>query len=728
MANENGGCHISSYAVMERCSSLSVFDEIGFSEFVQSVKNESIEAEVISVFVCDNLGFSMYGLYDVIRRNECRVLAKGQHSPISITIVDEKGEPLVVFLDLNALYDGSVDEFANTKGIDVGLDYESEFSKSDFPKLENRCKCMFGMLSELEELDFVDSSRIGINIVTRTGLVREWQRTNVKPIKSDTLSKSVGQFASFIARREQPKSDDELFCYNSCTRGGLAFVSEDSAFKPYDLADSDMVVASFDAISQYPSQIVSHMYPVSFHELSESVLFLMFESVMKTDLHDVLERFACPFRCAFDGLFRIEGLRPKKCSAFERQGIYTLQYSRCNEQMFVDHEGDMEFTTEFTNMLRQIGYKDEATNAVHKLGKLVSADVCELWLTELEAWILCQVYDFDRVTAIHGFGTMKFVRPSDLSVLSVIGLLDRKLATNGTPLYESAKKDLNSLYGIEATNEARPICEIGTDGINVGKELGVDNLPRNPKAWYQMGQRVSGWGRAVQAINIMLCDFAGSHIVCGDTDSIKVLVDESRLPDVMDCLKVYGDAYRKAYKFVCKRVIEHYQADVYELEQIGEYRIEYATKLFYAGSMKQYMYLSEDGTLVTKLAGMRTRIDGFDNAYQDLANELLRRHSFADVCKLLMGFNVRIDERIAKSFSIDFPGFGERDGMGRLKAPFAKPVGMTVNQIRTDWEMEDYDGFFGDCLESVYVYWEPGERPYIGRIDDVFGAFETDVL
>lgn len=726
--NENGECHVSSFVIGERNGEVSAINEQSFVSFVGAAKEEASLTETICVFVCDNLGFSMYALYDVIKNNECSVLAKGSHSPISISIVDEKGKPIVVFLDLNVLCDCSVDEFANKNGIDVGFDYESEHQVSELPILENRCSCMFRMLEEIECHEFIDSSRIGINIVTRTGLVREWQRAIVKHIKADTLSRSVGQFASFMARNEAAKSDDELFCYNTCTRGGLAFVSETSAFVPYDLTNSNNVVASFDAVSQYPTQIVSHMYPVGFHEVSESLLGLMFETVRSTDLYTVLDRFACPFSCAFDGLFRIKGLRSKPGSAFERQGIYTLQYSRCNEQMFVDSAGEMEFTTEFTNMLRQIGYKDEATNVVHRLGKLISADVCELWLTELEAWIMCQVYEFDEIEAVHGFGTMKFVRPTDLSVLSVIGLLDRKLNAKGTPLYDSAKKDLNSLYGIEATNEARPTCIIDTDGIDVSNEVGVGNLPNNPKAWYQMGQRVSGWGRVVQVVNIMLCDSVGCDLICGDTDSIKILVDENELENVVGALSVYGDAYRKAYRFVCKRVVEHYQADVSELEQIGEYSLEYVTKLFYSGSMKQYIYLDEDGKLVTKIAGMRTKIDGFDNSYSDLANELLKRHAFADVCKLLMGFNVRIDERIAKNFAIDFPDFGSRNEEGQLLAPFVKPVGMTINQARTEEEIDDFEWVINDDFESVYIYWEPGERPYIGRIDDVFGMFETEVL
>lgn len=725
--NENGECHVSSFVVGERDGKALVMNEQKFVSFVENAKEKAALTETICVFVCDNLGFSMYALYELIRNNECRVLAKGSHSPISISIVDEKGKPIVVFLDLNVLCDCSVDKFAYRNDIDVGFDYESEYKISELPKLENRCKCMFRMLEEIESLEFVDSSRIGINIVTRTGLVREWQRTNVNHIKVDTLSRSVGQFASFIARKEVAKSDDELFCYNSCTRGGLTFVSEKSAFVSYDLMNSGKVVASFDAVSQYPAQVVGHMYPVAFHEVSERLLDIMFESVRNTDLYTVLNKFACPFSCAFDGLFRVKGLRPKPGSVFERQGIYTLQYSRCNEHMFIDDAGDMEFTTEFTNMLRQIGYKDEATNAAHRLGKLVSADVCELWLTELEAWILCQVYEFDEIEAVHGFGTMKFVRPTDLSVLSVVGLLDRKLSTKGTPMYESAKKDLNSVYGIEATNEARPSCVIGVDGIEVGKELGIVNLPRNPKAWYQMGQRVSGWGRVVQVISVMLCGFVDCRLVCGDTDSIKVLVSENGLESVMNALSIYGDAYRKAYKFVCKRVVDHYQADVSELEQIGEYRLEYVTKLFYSGSMKQYIYLDESGKLVTKIAGMRTKVDGFDNAYSDLANELLKRHDFADVCKLLMGFNVTIDKRVAKNFSIDFPDFGSRNEKGQILAPFVKPVGITVNQVRTDEDIEDFNGF--DYInEGVYVYWEPGERPCIGRIDDVFGMFETEVL
>ena len=112
------------------------------------------------------------------------------------------------------------------------------------------------------------------------------------------------------------------------TRGGFTFCAMSNASKPFDLEGTCKVCAAYDATSQHPAQLVSHMYPFRFREMPGHVLDLAFDLVGKITLDRIFDQWERPFPVAFDACFEFENLRPRKGSIFERFGIFPLASAR----------------------------------------------------------------------------------------------------------------------------------------------------------------------------------------------------------------------------------------------------------------------------------------------------------------------------------------------------------------------------------------------------------------
>ena len=133
-----------------------------------------------------------------------------------------------------------------------------------------------------------------------------------------------------------------------------------------------------------------------------------------------------PFPVAFNGCFEFINLRPKAGSLFECEGIYPLASARFSKRTIDNLDnGDSDL---FKDVIFDSGYKDTAENPTFAFGKLVKADKATLFITELAAWEIAQCYDYDSVRAISGYITMRFARPSDMAVISVMQFYQAKNA------------------------------------------------------------------------------------------------------------------------------------------------------------------------------------------------------------------------------------------------------------------------------------------------------------
>ena len=670
------------------------------------------ESDFVPVILCHNLAFDMYGLSPWLARHEVRVLAKSARKPITFTIQGDKGEPRLVIWDTLIFTQQSLERMGADCGYDKAVgewdydlvrmpstlltDAELDYAKRDIYTL----LAWFGWW--IRRNPDIDQERLGLNVVTKTGIVRERRRVRFDQLRGIGQKQNIGRYWLFRNRSEAPKSDDELFTMLACTRGGFTFCSSVNASVPFDISGTDRVILGYDATSQHPAQLVSHRYPIRFREMPPHVLISAFEVIGLVSLERVLSHWAKPFPVAFNACFEFTNLRPKQGSAFERFGIFPIASARYRSgDSFNEENGDKPAYDEY---LGEHDYIDRCENAKSAFGKLVSADKARLYITELTAWEIWQCYEWDSVRAVHGYETGRFMRPSDMDVVSTMQFYKAKneykkargefyehgTISNGTRLIElgvapaivdsmedgsissgdmeatylSLKADLNAIFGISASNEYRRATVIGTSGIEYQGEFGICNAPKNPKVWYQFGQRIVGWSRIAQVCVMMLCAPYVDTVINGDTDSVKMLVRDEKWIEVDNALLKLEDAIDKAKDDVCSRVRFAYP-DLYdELKGIGHYECEFSVDRFCASWNKAYCThdIGKDGKrhFSFTLAGIPTRRrEGKHSSFIGLNGYADRLYglgwSYEDICNVFLGYNTTFAYDVLRLNARKFP-------------------------------------------------------------------------
>lgn len=667
---------------------------------------------IVPVVAVHNLGFDMYSLSDWLMRHEVKVLAKSSTKPISFQILDEEGMVSMIIWDSLQFSGKSLARM----GADCGYpklkgswDYERQrtpetplteqeiaYAKHDIYALA----AWFGFWCRNNP--DIDEGKLGINVTTKTGIVREKRKVLFSSLKAEGSKHDIGRFWYYQNRKEMPKSDDELFTMQACTRGGFTFCSSRSASVVFDL-HGDEHIYGYDATSMHPSCMVSHAYPENFSEASVKSLEYAARTVKATDVDWILNHWYKPFPTAFNACFEFENLRPKSGTPFEANGIYPLAYARMSDIGKAVND-DNEAQSIFMERIGEMGYRDLAIEPEYSFGKLVSARRCRLWLTELAFWEVCQCYDFDSVKPVSGYITSRFCKPTDMSIASVMHFYTAKRVLKDAAIeYEkhgkvsdtselekyapawlsegsaqgtidaddlklelmSSKQSLNGLFGVECTNEYRDDTYLSSSGISYMGNFGMANAPKNPKSWYQFGQRIVGWSRIMQNIAIQLVSPHCKGIVCGDTDSLKLYSTEDKVASIDAALARLARSIDRG-KFACTARIRKCHPSLYDsLDGIGYYMQEFKVRQFCASWNKAYV-LKEHGRYNFTIAGITTDRryiaaddEVFENSYNDLAAHLEGEGwSFADICNLLLGYNIQIDSSITKINGRRIPEWG----------------------------------------------------------------------
>lgn len=641
-----------------------------------------IDHGFVPVLACHNLSFDIQALsyYLDQRRDNVRVLAKSCRKPISITITDDSNNPRLVIWDTLQFSMKGLSRMGNECGFPklVGSwDYdlirtpETPLTVNEIEYAKHDIYTLLAWLGYWTAKNpDIDYTRLGLNIVTKTGVVREKRRVRFYKAKGIRHKHNAGEYWYLHNKANRPKTDDELFTMVACTRGGFTFTANSAAHKVYDL-DTSRAVFGFDAASMHPAQMVSHRYPVKFHSASCEALQIAFDLIRDTSLDDVLCNWAKPFNTAILGCYEFTNLRPKHGSIYERFGIFPLASARFRSVREFELNTDNQDSQEFTADMEKRGYKDQAVNPHYAFGKLVSCDSCRLYVTELTLWEMSRCYEWDSVKAIHGYITGRFERAADYSVISVMQFYKAKnefkkamreyaqkaTITNGETLfalgipeflvkqlqdgtasyddinltYKGLKADLNSLFGIEATNEYRRDTIIDDAGIAYTGEFGICNAPRTSKACYQFGQRIVGWSRIVQICVMELIAPYVVQIINGDTDSIKVLACQNDLPVIQSRMLMFGQYLDRAKVDCCTRVKCGYPSLFDSLDGIGHYELEFIARQFCALWNKAYIVGNETGYHIT-MAGVPTK--GLE--------DMLSGEPFDYVCNKVLGYNCTI--------------------------------------------------------------------------------------
>lgn len=702
------------------------------------------DLDYIPVIMCHNLAFDMYGLSVWLNRHEVKVLAKSERKPITFTILDDGGNPALVIWDTLVFTQQSLERMGSDCGYDKGVgewdyslvrtpetpltDVEIDYAKRDIYTLF----AWFGWW--LRRNPDIDPEKLGINVVTKTGIVRERRRVRFYNMKGAHLHDSVGQYWIKQCMFETPKDDDELYTMMAATRGGFTFCASENASIPYDLVGCDKIVAGYDATSQHPAQLVSHLYPVKFQKRAPYVMDAAFRLVRATTIQHILDHWEQPFGVAFYGCFEFANLRPKANSIYERDGILPLASARYRTKEQLEYDEDNGDKVNYTAEMSYRDYTDSAEDAVCAFGKLVSASKARVYITELAAWEICQAYDFDEVKAISGYSTGRFVKPCDMDVISVMqfykaknefkiareSFFERKTIENADTLvelgiapaiaygmrdgsvpdvdvdatYMGLKADLNAIFGISCSNQYRRPTILTADGISYTGQFGIVNEPKTPKVWYQFGQRIVGWSRIAQLMVMELLKDEVETVINGDTDSIKVLCETAKLPAISEKLGILSKAIDSGKHVVCSRVRASYP-DMYDpLEEIGYYVHEFDADRFCASWNKAYAMQNIDKREGRRrfsftMAGIPTRrrtskLSSFLGV-NGLADRLYALGwSFADVCNVFLGFNVTYAYDVLRLNGRTFPKWADgvyldvTDYLGKT-SKVAQPAALALN-------------------------------------------------
>lgn len=747
--------------------------------------------DYVPVIACHNLSFDMYPLAEWLNSHDVRVLAKSRQKPITFTILDENGNARLVIWDTLVFSQQSLEKMGIDCGYSKGVgewDYnlvrtpETPLTALELDYAKRDIYTLLSWLSWwLRKNPDIEPQKLGLNVVTKTGVVRERMRVRFDQLKGNGVKYNVGRFWMFQNRTEAPKTDDELFTMHACTRGGFTFCASKAASIPYDLVDTDMVVAGFDATSQHPAQMVSHRYPMQFHETSTEQLDLAFKVVSRLTVKDVLSKWCKPFPVAFNACFTFTGLRPKRRSIFKKHGVFPLASARFQNLKYEPNEDNAQYDI-MRDELQEKGYRDTCVNPEYAFGKLVRADSATVYITELTAWEIAQCYEWDSVTADHGYMTMKFCRPTDMSTISVMQFYKAKnvfkqarheylttgTITNANELlsvsipentvsrmvngslsdaecelvYLGLKADLNSLFGVNATNEYRSSTILGTAGIEYTGEIGIACAPKNPKAWYQFGQRIVGWSRIAQ---ICIMELAAPHvkaIVNGDTDSVKFLMKESKLPVLQKALQRYANALDRGKETTCKRVKTMYPRHYDSLDGIGAYVLEFTSKRFCASWNKAYCthdldQRTNERKFAFTLAGIPTKDrkqgEKVVRRVNSFADELYRKElSFEQICNLILGYNVTVHHSVTGLNARSFPAWTSsylarvKDYLGNT-ALVAEPCALAIYPM--DKIINSFASFDNRCnythaiknnpnvnSENVILFWDKKGRARYERL------------
>ena len=681
----------------------------------------------VPVILVHNLGFDIYSLAPWLVDKEVKVLAKTARKPISISILDDVGNPSLVFLDTLGLYMKSLERMGEECGMPKAVgdwNYslirtpETELTKEEEYYAQQDIKTLLVYTSYFLHLNpDINSGDLGKKIFTKTGIVRAKRLYHLGKLKNKN-GQTVKRMWDTHNHTQQPKDDDELFTMHTCTRGGFTFCAKNNASKIFE-CDMKHTVLAVDATSQHPAQMVSHYYPINFEKANKKELIAAIRIVKATTIDNVLNNWAQPFAVAFNARIAFTNLRPKENSLFKKEGIYPLASARLFSNVNnIDFEDDAS-RANFREMLDNIGYKDIAKNARCNFGKLESADYCELYLTELAFWEVCQCYDFDSVQPVNGYITINFRKPTDFTLLSVmrfykaknalketmkdgnakrikglfpgsfVSKIENKTATEQEiqEYYLLAKSDINALFGIEATNECKQDFILSNDGLVLTGEAGLQNMPKHPKCWYQFGQRIVGWSRISQIVAMQLVYEYSDNIICGDTDSLKLYISKNNITKAEKELLKIGKAITKAKRKVCARVRNNYPEYFNSLDEIGYYISEGQFNYFCASWNKSY--ISSDGeNLHIVLAGIPTQRGA--NSVKALGEKWLKAGAtFADVANVLIGYNITYDYSLTKLNGRKHPKFAEMysgkvtDYNGKTSEVYAPAVLALYPELKT---------------------------------------------
>ena len=536
---------------------------------------------------------------------------------------------------------------------------------------------------------------LGLRVLTKTSIVRQMALHEIAPLRSH--GRKLLDFFMMKCAGDLPRHYYDYGLRKACFRGGFTFTAARYA--------SVVVrnVASLDVTSMHHTFINGSFMPEDFEPVKPWILRDVINKTLSTSVENVLKNYYRPFPFAYHVRARFYNLRLKKDSAFEQYGIALIprgKFSKIygSDAVFVENDA-AKFAEDAS---RANGWRDRAQGAVFAFGKLYSADICELHVSEYELWCIGQVYDFDNVEPILGEGTAHMCRPADYVTLQSNILFERKqdmkkinkLYRAGTPYTEdipgsipsgiaaglrsgelsnefvaayygsSVKGMFNSVYGTQAQDVLKPdyavdaLANINVDADTVLSEDNFnDRLPDRCKVMYTYGLRIVGRSRMhlVIAIELLYRAFGERvRVTGGDTDSIKCSCDIDITDEMLnEALAPIADASKRAIDKTQDRVRSEFPRYASTLDKIGSFDIEECErgKTRWSWHMECWnkcrVSVGEDMHCHVTAAGL-SRPAGMYHI-ENYIDDLLNEDSPENVLPAVMGYNVYVPADLAHS-------------------------------------------------------------------------------
>lgn len=603
----------------------------------------------------------LWSLLPLLReRWTLRPLAQSSRAVYVLDCCNTDGEPLLRLWDLEPLQEGGSEVMKTIAGLPA--------SYSDCEAMRGFLKWLLACHPELKPTD------LGFKVITKTSLVRCFGERSVGKLHSPAAKKKNSSvYTSYLAkcREEAPRSWEQYALRKACFRGGLAFTAASEALK---LEES---VASYDVTSMHHTFISGRLLPVGFTKASKPMLEEAAAAVLGTSMESILEHYERPFPVAFHARFRFTGLKPKKGSVFERQGIALLAKAKLAKS--TSFAWGQEANSAAITAVQEAGLGDSAHGATFAFGKLVSAREATLALSELELWCLGQAYSWESMEAVEGEMTSSFVLPPDYTILLDTALYSMKsqikkliaarkrgeeyeVSSEFIPeaiaksedlaflesYYQSSIKTLfNSLYGIEAQDPWKPSF---SSDFSLKRERPTFTSAERGKAkgLFTYGLRIAGGSRLHLVIAMLLVEKAlGSSvsITGGDTDSLKIALGSTPASAVLTALEPLLTASQRAIKTACSKAAAYWPGQAGCLPGVGGFELEGEPAELHEELWTKARASIHEGKIEFTCAGLAQPLHGLGVA--EALDQLAAKYGWNRVLTEALGYGLIIDSSLS---------------------------------------------------------------------------------
>lgn len=555
----------------------------------------------------------------------------------------------------------------------------------------------------LEANAWMSATDLASQVMTKTSIVRTFSKREIGGLSYETeKGRRVTLLSSFLqlCAQEFWEDFDQYALQRACFRGGFTFTAARFASRVVRR------VYSLDETSAHHFLINGRQVPVGFRRVTPEALQSVCDSIVSTPLESLLECYDHPWLYGVHARVRFRNLRLREGSGFERWGIALVPQGK-----FALHEA-----TDATNPrgdaaeedVKASGYLDVARNPTFAFSKLVSADTCELHVSEVELHAISRVYAWDEMEAVSGEVAVSWVTPPDYVTLQsnvlfaqkqgmkallktyregerfegeidpripeairaecMAGLASRDFLES---YYQSTVKGMfNGIYGVQAQNVMRPDYKVENGDLEVDDETRVtrDNFherePKRKKVLYSYGLRIVGGSRLqlVLAIELLWETFGDRvRVVGGDTDSLKVSCDEGVTAQMLvDALEPLHEATRRAIARTQRRVREGFPEYAVDLEGVGEFEVENEEPYPVHVELWNKARVTWDGHRAHVTCAGLSRPRG-EYTIEDAIGDCVRAGmGFGEAVNLCLGYNTYVDNSVSHALERTRPRAADR--------------------------------------------------------------------